>query len=342
MIAEELKDFPGVSKINVDHKAGVANLLLDESQSSLDAILDAISKAGYTATVKSKGKNKKEKTFKKVTIFEEKSNGNIFNPIRVVYSSQLAAEGNISENEKGILQVDGSFNKTQNTEFIIPDGKEDESIGYIQKFMHTVGKVDIAEPQLVEPATNGVKHFETPLVAAKVDEPNATILKQEISEVKRIQLSLSGMHCSSCAGLIERGLKKVPGVKEVGVNFAAEKASVLFDESVSPKQKLIEAVEKTGYKAEFADQKDGESETKKRQADIKHLFNKFSRSFVLSAPMIYFMLMDFFKWIPGTSTLLPYVGIVSLIFHTLRLLFSSFKSQGSLISPLKILLQKSQ
>ena len=49
----------------------------------------------------------------------------------------------------------------------------------------------------------------------------------------RISLSISGMHCSSCAGLIERSLKKVSGVTLANVNFAAEKAMVDFDSSKS-------------------------------------------------------------------------------------------------------------
>ena len=318
LIKEELQELPGVSDINVDHKTGIARLVLNESLSSSDALLSAVSKAGYTATISEemKNSNKKGKAFKEIIVSKEKPNGNIFNPIKVVYSSRFAAEGNIVGNDQGILEIDGSLNRTQNTEFIIPNGKEEESIGYIQKFMHAVGKIDNAEPKLTGPTTNGLIHQKTSVVAPKLTESEIVAPQPAISGTQRIQLSLSGMHCSSCAGLIERSLKKVPGVKEANVNFAAEKASVLLDESVSPKQKLVDAVKKTGYGAEFADKIDTESESKKRKADITHLFNKFATSFVLSAPMIYFMLMDFFKWIPGTSTLLPYVGVVSLILTT--------------------------
>lgn len=316
LIKDELSEVPGISEVSVDHKTGLATLLLNESLSPQEAILAAISKAGYKATIESKSSDKKGKAFKEILITKEKPNGNIFNPIKVVYSSRFAAEGNITGNEQGIIQIDGSLNRTQNTEFIIPDGKEEESLEYIQKFMHTVGKLDSAEPQLSVPAGNGIKH-QTPALTARAAESELVSPKPNTStSTQRVQLSLSGMHCSSCAGLIERGLKKVPGVKEANVNFAAEKASVLLDESVSPKQKLIEAVKKTGYSADFADQKDSEVETKKRTTDIKNLFNKFATSFVLSAPMIYFMMMDFFKWIPGTSVLLPYVGIISLILTT--------------------------
>ena len=61
---------------------------------------------------------------------------------------------------------------------------------------------------------------------------------------KRVNLSITGMHCASCATLIGRQLKKTPGVVESNVNFATEKASVVFDESQANTQALIAAVEK--------------------------------------------------------------------------------------------------
>ncbi|MFV0458896.1 MAG: heavy metal translocating P-type ATPase [Actinomycetales bacterium] len=62
-----------------------------------------------------------------------------------------------------------------------------------------------------------------------------------------VQLDLTGMTCASCANRIERKLNKVDGVQAT-VNFATEKASVQFDESVSVDD-LIATVEKTGYEA---------------------------------------------------------------------------------------------
>jgi P-type Cu+ transporter len=73
--------------------------------------------------------------------------------------------------------------------------------------------------------------------------------------VNRISLDIEGMHCSSCAAIIEKSIKKVDGVKEANVNFAAEKASILLDESVSDKNLLLKAVEKAGYEARLTKQK---------------------------------------------------------------------------------------
>ena len=133
---------------------------------------------------------------------------------------------------------------------------------------------------------------------------------------KKVALSLYGMHCSSCALLIEKSLKKVPGVSEARVNFAAEKASVGFDSSLTKEEDLIKAVEKTGYSASVSDSTNTKEEAEKQQAQIKGQFRKFIWSFILSAPMLYFMLFDFFPKFLGASILLPYVGIISFILAT--------------------------
>jgi Cu+-exporting ATPase len=127
---------------------------------------------------------------------------------------------------------------------------------------------------------------------------------------KKTTLQLTGMHCSSCAGIIERELKKTEGVVTSNVNFATEKAIISYDDSKVSEDGLVEAVKKSGYKAEV--EKSGDSGGKKK-LEIKSLFNKFMISLVLSLPMLYFMLLDFFPMLPGGATLPPYFAIVSLI-----------------------------
>ena len=148
----------------------------------------------------------------------------------------------------------------------------------------------------------------------------STSITNPPSEVKkginRISLDIEGMHCSSCAAIIEKSIRKVDGVKEANVNFAAEKASILVDESVAEKEALIKAVEKAGYRASLTKQNQSEDNKNKQKDQIKGMFNKFLTSLVLSVPMLYFMLFDFFANFPGRTFLLPYVGIFSLILTT--------------------------
>jgi len=128
----------------------------------------------------------------------------------------------------------------------------------------------------------------------------------------KIRIEIEGMHCSSCANLVERSLKKLPGVSQASVNFAAEKANVIYDETQVKPQNLIEAIKKAGYKAELADSKDSDYDKHKRERETKLYAEKFWFSFALSLPMLYFMLLDFFA-IPGKEAVLPFVGIISLI-----------------------------
>ncbi len=142
--------------------------------------------------------------------------------------------------------------------------------------------------------------------------PSVPSGQKELNQNQRLSLSLFGMHCSSCANIIERQLKKIKGVKQANVNFSAEKASVVFDESLTNQQALIDAVSKAGYKAEFIDPKNTDYEHKKKEKEITSFFKKFWWSLGLSLPMLYFMFFDFF-WLPGKEILMPFIGIISLI-----------------------------
>jgi Cu+-exporting ATPase len=63
----------------------------------------------------------------------------------------------------------------------------------------------------------------------------------------RVDLPIRGMSCASCVEKIETGLSKLEGVKEVSVNFAAEKASVLYNPSSVSVRELVQQIETIGY-----------------------------------------------------------------------------------------------
>jgi Cu+-exporting ATPase len=64
----------------------------------------------------------------------------------------------------------------------------------------------------------------------------------------RVQLSLEGMTCASCATRIERKLNKLEGV-DASVNYATEQATVTYDPDRAAVDDLIHAVEAAGYRA---------------------------------------------------------------------------------------------
>lgn len=67
--------------------------------------------------------------------------------------------------------------------------------------------------------------------------------------LEQIDLSISGMTCSSCVATVEKSLNKVPGARAT-VNLATETAHILVPEGTTPKT-LIEAVTKAGYTAKI-------------------------------------------------------------------------------------------
>ena len=64
-----------------------------------------------------------------------------------------------------------------------------------------------------------------------------------------VELSVSGMTCGSCAARVEKVLGRQEGVERAGVNFASERATVVFDEGRIGVDDLVKAVVKIGYGA---------------------------------------------------------------------------------------------
>lgn len=58
---------------------------------------------------------------------------------------------------------------------------------------------------------------------------------------------IKGMHCASCASIIEKTFKKTEGVHSAEVNYGTEKVKVAFDESKTSVQDLSKKIEPLGY-----------------------------------------------------------------------------------------------
>jgi len=71
-----------------------------------------------------------------------------------------------------------------------------------------------------------------------------------MTEIKKINLKISGMHCAGCATGIESGLTRTQGIKKAQVNFATTTASVEFDSEQTDKLRILDDIAKLGYGAE--------------------------------------------------------------------------------------------
>lgn len=69
------------------------------------------------------------------------------------------------------------------------------------------------------------------------------------SSKRRIGLGLSGMYCAACSITIEEALRAVPGVDEVQVQSASQRARILLDPTRVKLSDLVQAVQAVGYRA---------------------------------------------------------------------------------------------
>lgn len=65
--------------------------------------------------------------------------------------------------------------------------------------------------------------------------------------MKKLKLTIEGMHCSSCVSNIERILKKIPGVKEVSISLMLKRGNIETEDNVT-EEEIRKAISKVGYK----------------------------------------------------------------------------------------------
>jgi Cu2+-exporting ATPase len=76
-----------------------------------------------------------------------------------------------------------------------------------------------------------------------------TEMNEGVAVGKPLSLYVDGMTCAACAWLIERYLKKQPGVQSASVSFSAGKAGVVFDVEKTTLGTLTEALGRLGFQA---------------------------------------------------------------------------------------------
>lgn len=98
----------------------------------------------------------------------------------------------------------------------------------------------------------------------------------------KTKLPIIGMHCASCAKLIERGLTKTPGVNSATVNYGSEQASVDFDDTKTSQEELTKKINDLGYTVAISA---GQKELAKKQ-ELQDLKIKLIVSAALTIPII--------------------------------------------------------
>jgi len=66
---------------------------------------------------------------------------------------------------------------------------------------------------------------------------------------EKVILTISGMHCVSCAKIIETTLEEKEGVNSISVNYDSRKAFLEFDKQKTNLNEFKSEIEALGYKA---------------------------------------------------------------------------------------------
>ncbi|MEK7558910.1 MAG: heavy metal translocating P-type ATPase [Patescibacteria group bacterium] len=102
-----------------------------------------------------------------------------------------------------------------------------------------------------------------------------------MTEVKK-SYPVRGMHCASCVRVIEKSLKRTPGVMDAVVNLATEKATVTYDPDTCREEQIVSAVSNVGYKVVTEHNAVSEDQEEIEKAkELKKLRNKVAVSLFL-------------------------------------------------------------
>ena len=71
--------------------------------------------------------------------------------------------------------------------------------------------------------------------------------KTKLKKSEKASIPITGMTCASCVATIEKGLSKLPGVSQVNVNLATEKASIEYDSNKVDTKALMDTISQIGY-----------------------------------------------------------------------------------------------
>ncbi len=127
-----------------------------------------------------------------------------------------------------------------------------------------------------------------------------------MNSAKKYQPSIQGMSCTACAGSIEKVLKGTPGVIEVAVNYANEKASIVIDEEVTNIELIQKQVNAIGYELLIDNQNKATLQNHKNKKYRNTLFNTIGAG-LLAVPIM-LIGMVFMNW--------PYANISMLLLST--------------------------
>jgi len=75
-----------------------------------------------------------------------------------------------------------------------------------------------------------------------------------MSEIVEVRFTTTGMHCPSCAALIQMSVEDLPGVESVRSDYASGLTEVRHDPAAISSEAIIAEIVKLGYGAALVSQ----------------------------------------------------------------------------------------
>src|SRR5688572_13520822 len=113
------------------------------------------------------------------------------------------------------------------------------------------------------------------------------------TDSKQVTLPIERMTCASCVVRIEKKLKKLPGIEEASVNLATEKATIVYQPTLTAPAQMKQAVEEAGYsvpeEAPKAEANPAADKDRREQQELYQLKKKWIVSLSLGLAMMALM-----------------------------------------------------
>lgn len=133
---------------------------------------------------------------------------------------------------------------------------------------------------------------------------------------------VKGMHCASCAAIIEKRLGKMAGVSEASVNYSAERLNISFDTEQTNPQALAGELKPLGYEMVLQEKQAAPSAAKEdKLAEINALRGKVLAVMPLVAVSAFIMGWDIFA---GFGVVAPQNETLKEFFHHLLPLMATY------------------
>lgn len=138
---------------------------------------------------------------------------------------------------------------------------------------------------------------------------------------------VKGMHCASCASIIERTVKKIDGVADISVNNGTEKAKVSFDESKTSHHAFNQKLQPLGYTLESENVNEHSQHLGVNQSKQEKLreVGDMQRGVFLALPLAGISILIMAWDILGIYNIVPVMSeTISEFFHHLLPIFATF------------------